>query len=77
MIKVLVRMVTQRSTFSSFFFFFFADLGGFIVRSINCGFSKGEMSVAQRQGVITCIPKKGEDKTLLRNWRPVTLLNIV
>ena len=35
------------------------------------------MSVTQRQGVITCIPKEGKDKTLLRNWRPITLLNIV
>ena len=35
------------------------------------------MSVTQRQGVITCILKEGKDKTLLRNWRPITLLNIV
>ena len=73
MIKVLVQMVTQQSSLS----FFFVDLGNFIVRSINCGFRKGEMSVTQRQGVITCIPKEGKDKTLLRNWRPITLLNIV
>ena len=57
--------------------FFFVDLGNFIVRSINCGFRKGEMSVTQRQGAITCIPKEGKDKTLLRNWRLITLLNIV
>ena len=57
--------------------FFFVDLGNFIVRSINCGFRKGEMSVTQRLGVITCIPKEFKDKTLLRNWRPITLLNIV
>ena len=54
-----------------FFKFFFVDLGNFIVRSINCGFRKGEMSVTQRQGVVTCIPKEGKDKTLLRNWRPI------
>ena len=60
-----------------FFKFIFVDLGNFIVCSINCGFSKGEMSVIQRQGVITCIPKECKDKTLPRNWRPITLLNIV
>ena len=59
-----------------FFKCFFVDLGNFIVRSINCGFSKGKMSATQRQGVITCIPEEGKDKTLLRNWRLITLLNI-
>ena len=34
------------------------------------------MSVTQQQGVIVCIPKEGKDKSLLTNWRPVTLLNI-
>ena len=34
------------------------------------------MSLTQQQGVIVCIPKEGKDKTLLTNWRPITLLNI-
>ena len=34
------------------------------------------MSITQQQGVIVCIPKEGKDKTLLTNWRPITLLNI-
>ena len=33
------------------------------------------MSVTQRQGVITCIPKDGKSKQFLKNWRPITLLN--
>ena len=35
------------------------------------------MSVTQRQGVITCITKEGKYKRFLKNWRPITLLNIV
>ena len=31
-------------------------------RSINHGFCNGEMSVTQRQEIITCIPKEGKDK---------------
>lgn len=58
-----------------FFKFFFKDLGTFMIRSFNYGFDTGELSVTQRQGVITCIPKEGKDKQFLKNWRPITLLN--
>jgi hypothetical protein len=61
---------------AEFFKFFFKDVGVFLLRSINHGFEKGEMSVTQKQGVITCIPKEGKDKSFLKNWRPITLLNI-
>ena len=54
---------------------FWSDLGIFLVRSINESFDKGEMSVTQRQGIITCIPKDSKEKKFLKNWRPITLLN--
>ena len=31
----------------------------------------------QRQGHITCIPKEDKAKNLLKNWRPLTLLDVV
>ena len=34
------------------------------------------MSVSQKQGVITCIPKGNKDKSYLKNWRPISLLNV-
>ena len=46
-----------------------------MIRSINYGFYCGQMSVTQRQGVITCIHKEGEDTQYLKNWRPITLFN--
>ena len=34
-----------------------------------------EMSNSQKQAVITLIEKKGKDRTLLGNWRPISLVN--
>ena len=36
----------------------------------------GEMSISQKRGVISMLPKKNKDTLLLKNWRPITLLNI-
>ena len=33
------------------------------------------LSITQRLGIITLIPKGDKDKTYLKNWRPLTLLN--
>ena len=35
------------------------------------------MSIIQRRGVITCIPKENKPRRFLKNWRPITLLNTV
>ena len=39
----------------------------------NYAFETGCLTVSQRRGVISLIFKKG-DRTLLKNWRPITLL---
>ena len=62
---------------TEFLKFFWKDLGAFVVRAINDGFKRGEMSITQRRGVITCIPKENKPKRFLKNWRPITLLNTV
>ena len=53
------------------------QLGNFIVRSLNFGYNKGELSVTQKQGITTCIPKEGKSKFDIKNWRPITLLNVI
>ena len=62
---------------AEFFKFFWNKLGIFVVRSLNCAFRKGELSSVQRQGVVTCIPKSDKSRDLIKNWRPISLLNVV
>ena len=42
---------------------------------VNESSDKEEMSNSQRQAVITLIEKKGKDRTLIENWRPISLVN--
>ena len=37
----------------------------------------GKFSITQRQGIITCIPKGDKPRHFLKNWRPITLLNVI
>ena len=46
------------------------------VNCVNEIFTSGEMSRSQKQAVITLIGKKGKDRSLLENWRPMSLVNV-
>ena len=79
--QALVNMKNDKSPgpdgfTAEFYKAFFPDIGIFLVRSFNEAFSKGELSVTQYQGVITCIPKDGKPKQFIKNWRPISLLNV-
>ena len=59
---------------SNFYKHFWPILGAELTRVYNHAFENGLLTVSQRRGIITLLFKKG-DRTLLKNWRPVTLLN--
>ena len=57
-----------------FYVSFWQDVKTLVVESLNEGYEIGELSVTQKRGILNLIFKK-EDKTLLSNWRPISLLN--
>jgi exonuclease III len=55
---------------------FWSSFAKYLVESVNYSHKYGEMSISQRQAVITLLDKKGKDRSLLKNWRPISLLNV-
>jgi len=55
---------------------FWNEIGECLVESFNYSYKYGELSSSQRQAVITLLDKKGKDSLLLKNWRPISLLNV-
>ena len=47
-----------------------------MTNSFNYAFQAGTLSISQRRGIISLIPKKNKDKTILENLRPISLLNV-
>ena len=47
-----------------------------LLKCLDYAFEVGELSTSQTQSVITLIEKKGRDKRYIKNWRPISLLNV-
>ena len=81
--KILYKMKSNKSPgadggfTSEFFKVFWKYLGIFVIRSINYEYSVNSLSITQRHGIITCLPKGDKPKHFLKNWRPISLLNTV
>ena len=56
--------------------YFWGTLGTFLVSTPNHSFEKGELSTSQKQAIITLIEKKDKDKRFIKNWRPISLINV-
>ena len=59
-----------------FYLAFWPLIGKFLVDSINDSYEFGELSNSQKQAIMTLIEKKGKDKRMIKNWRPISLINV-
>ena len=44
--------------------------------SVDKAFKVGELNTSQKQAVLKLIEKKDKYKRLIKNWRPISLLNV-
>ena len=58
-----------------FYKVFWNDVKPFFLASINTSHAKGLLSISQRRGLLTLIPKKDKSSCDIKNWRPISLLN--
>ena len=61
---------------SEFYRFFWPELCTEMIASFNYAFHSGYLSISQKRGIISLIPKKDKDTSLLEHLRPISLLNV-
>ena len=60
---------------AEFYKVFWNDISDLFLNSINYAYRSSQLSVTQRRGIIKLIPKKDAEPNLIKNWRPISLLN--
>ena len=55
---------------------FWNELKEIFVDSVLEAKEKGYLSISQRQATITLVEIKDRDKRFIKNWRPISLLNV-
>ena len=60
---------------AEFYKIFWKDVAATLIKSQSFAYEMGKLSITQRRGIIKLIPKKDGESYLIKNWRPLTLLN--
>jgi exonuclease III len=58
-----------------FYKFFWKDIKPYVTDSIQYALKNNKLSIEQKRGLINLIPKKNKNRLILKNWRPISLLN--
>lgn len=83
LLQVLKNMINDKSPGQEGFivdFFkkkFWVGLVQFIIRSLNYAYRDGSLSVTQKLGIITCLPKPNKNRQYLNSWISISLLNVI
>jgi len=81
-IKNVIKLFRKNKTlsdggFSIEFYEAFLDLlGGNLLDCYNKAFQENQLSISQRRGIISLIPKGEENWNEITSWLPITLLNV-
>ena len=54
---------------------FWEDIEDLVYKSLNHAYDIVKISIEQKRGIVTLIPKKELDELYIKNWGPTTLLN--
>ena len=60
-----------------FYVCFFNEIWSPLINALNYSFEVGQLCISQRQALITIIEKEDKDKRYIKNWRPISLINVV
>ena len=79
--KIVCDMKNNKSPGSDglnaeFYKAFWPSIGNLVFESLNTSFERGELSPSQKRSIITLLAKSDSDRQLLKNWRPISLLNV-
>ena len=59
------------------FYLTFWDLvGECLVDALTFAQEQGQLSTSQKQAMITLLEKKDKDRRFIKNWRPISLINV-
>ena len=77
-IKKAVRLFEKNKTpgDDGFSAEFYDLIGGNLLDCYNEAFHENQLSISQRRGIISLIPKSEENLNEITCWRPITLLNV-
>jgi hypothetical protein len=60
---------------TEFYNFFWIDIQHIVYKSFVSAEQNGKLSIEQRRGILSLIPKPNKDLRQLSSWRPLSLLN--